>query len=85
MKEESYCVRTYNYEDRVKLIEFLESNGFSYDEDRVIDRQDVLDSTLPLIINLKKKRFFRVGNVTCAAAMASSGCIISDKEFYSHF
>ena len=81
MKEKSYCVRTFSYEDRARLVEFLETEGFSCDA----DRQDVLDSVLPLVIDMKKKRFFRIGNVTCAAAAASGGCIINDKEFYSRF
>ena len=82
MKKKSYCVRTYSHEDRVRLVEFLEAKGFSYDKDRALDRQDVLDSVLPLMINLKEKSYFRVGNITCAAILASNECIISDKQFY---
>ena len=75
-------VRTYSHEDRMMLIEFLEKEGFTYAEDFSLDRSQIVDSGLPLIVELRLKQISRIGNVTCAAAAASCGIIMSDKDFY---
>ena len=63
-------------EDRVKLIEFLESEDFSCVENRTYSRQDTIESRLPLVIELDQKRIYRMDNVTGAAAAAGRrpGC-----------
>ena len=69
-------------EDRVKLIEYLESEGFSCVEDHTYSRKDTIASRLPLVIDLDQKKIYRMGNVTTAAAAASTGIIMTDRDFY---
>ena len=69
-------------EDRVKLIEFLESEGFSCVENHTYSRKDTIASRLPLVIELGQKTIYRMGNVTTAAAAASTGIIMTDRDFY---
>ena len=69
-------------EDRVKLVEFLESEGFSCVENRSYSRKDTIESRLPLVIELDQKKIYRMGNVTTAAAAAGEGFIMTDRDFY---
>ena len=69
-------------EDRVKLVEFLESKGFSCVENRSYSRKDTIESRLPLVIELDQKKIYRMGNVTTAAAAAGTGIIMTDRDFY---
>lgn len=69
-------------EDRVKLIEYLESEGFSCVENQSYSRQDTIESRLPLVIELEQKKIYRMGNVTSAAAAAGTGIIMTDRDFY---
>ena len=79
---ESLYVRTFSRRFRVELVEFLEAQGFCIDESTSLNRLDTVDSELPLSIDLKGKRFSRLGNVTSAAAAAGCGIIMSDMDFY---
>ena len=72
-------------EDRVKLILFLESEGFFCIEDDVYSRQGTLESRLPLVIDMRDKSISHMGHVTCAAAAASSGWLIREAEFYERY
>ena len=72
-------------EDRKKLIETLEVDGYKLDEEFPLTRQDVLESNLPVVVNSEKKVYSRMGNVTSAAAAAQSGKVIKLSEFYSDF
>ena len=69
-------------EDRIKLIEFLESEGFYCLNNQSYSRQATIDSGFPLVIEMKEKYIYHLGNVTCSAAAAGSGIIMSDKNFY---
>lgn len=75
-------VRTFDKEDRIKLIEFLESRGFWCIEDNIRCRTDIVESVLPLVINLNEKNISCMGNTTCAAAAASQKIIINSALFY---
>ena len=75
-------VHPFTEEDRIKLIEFLESEGFDCVEDRSYSRQDTIASRLPLVIELDQKKIYRMGNVTTAAAAAGAGIIMTDRDFY---
>ena len=72
-------------EDRKKLIETLEVDGYKLDEEFSLTRQDVLESNLPVVVNSEKKVYSRMGNVTSAAAATQSGKVIELSEFYSDF
>ena len=82
MKGLSPFVRTFGKEDRIRLIEFLESKGFLCLEDNGHSRSDTVESKLPLTIDLNRKTISRMGNVTCAAAAASQKIIINSALFY---
>ena len=75
-------VRFFSKEDRIRLIEFLEAEGFSCEESRSFSRQATIDSELPLVIERREKNIRCMGNATCAAAAAGSGIIMSDRDFY---
>ena len=78
-------VRVSDPDDRKKLIETLEGDGFTLDEEFPLTRQDVLESNLPIIVDIENKIYSRMGNVTCAAAAAQSGKVIELSEFYAHY
>ena len=65
---------------RIDLVDYLESQGFGYEG--FAGRKEVLDSFLPVVADVEKKRIGRMGNVTVAACAASSKAIMSDEEFY---
>ena len=75
-------VRPYTHEDRCMLVNYLEKEGFRCIEDASFTRQVTIESKFPLVIELKAKTISHMGNVTCAAAAAGSGIIMSDKDFY---
>ena len=75
-------VRSFDEEDRIRLIEFLESKRFLCIEDNGRSRADIVESKLPLIIDLNGKTISCMGNVTCAAAAASQKIIINSALFY---
>lgn len=74
-----YYVRTGDRAARQRMIEVLERDGFLPER---ISHQDLLESSLPLTIDLVGKRYGMMGNVTCAAAAATQGRIIDIDEFY---
>lgn len=69
-------------EDRIKLIEFLEAEGFCCVENRSYSREKTIESRLPLVVDPNRKSISHMGSVTCAAAAAQSGVIRGEKEFY---
>ena len=75
-------VRFFADEDRLKLIEFLESEGFRCIESRLHSRRRTIESVFPLVIELDRKSISEMGSVTCAAAAAQAGVIMSDRDFY---
>lgn len=75
-------VRFFSKEDRIKLIEFLESEGFACEENGSFSRQSTIDTFLPLVINVGTNRIRHMGSVTGAAAVAGSGEVMSDRDFY---
>lgn len=73
-------VRTASKEERAKLLDFLEGEGFAYDS--ATDRKDVLESRFPISLNLEDKRMASMGSVTTAAAAASAKLIKTVEEFH---
>ena len=58
-------------EKRLELINFLEQEGFTCVDNGIRNREWVIESVLPIIVDFDKKTYDRIGNVTCAAALAS--------------
>jgi hypothetical protein len=75
-------VHPHDTEARTFLIEFLEREGFKIYEGWNADRQGVIDSPLPVCVELESKEYRTMGNVTAAAAAASQHIIIGEGEFY---
>ena len=65
---------------RAEFVEFLESEGFVCNH--ILGRDDVLESFLPVLVEMKERTFRRMGNVTCAACAAQGKVIVNDEEFY---
>ena len=66
-------------EKRIRLLDFLEKEGFYYWPDHH-NRQEMAVSPFPLVICLEEKWMGHMGNVTCAAASVKFH--ISVEEFY---
>ena len=75
-------VHPFTCEVRDELIRFLEQEGFCCRADSIWTRQSILESVFPLKIGLNGKSISCLGNVTCAAAAAGSGLVMSSREFY---
>ena len=70
---------------RADFIDFLEKNGYVIDETEPRSRQIIIDDFLPIKVNTADKTYSMMGNVTCAAAVASSSkgrCFVSMEEAY---
>ena len=67
---------------RAEFIELLEKNGYVLDESEFRPRQAIIDASLPINVNTADKNYSMMGNVTCAAAVATSGSLISVEEAY---
>ena len=57
---------------RKEFLYFLEGKGY---ESYHFTREHIVNSNLPFDINLNNKKFTRVGNVTCAAAIGKDNLI----------
>ena len=75
-------IRFFEKGDRLRLIEFLESEGFYCAEDRGNSRKNTIDSIFPLVIDMDTKRIYHMGSATCSAAASGAGLIMSDRDFY---
>ena len=72
-------IRPASKEKRINLVDYLESQGFGYEG--FADRKDVLDSYLPVVANIERKKIGRMGNATMAACAATPKVVVSDDEF----
>ncbi len=66
-------------EKRLELINFLEQEGFTCVDNGIRNREWVIESVLPIVVDFDKKTYDRIGNVTCAAALASAKGIHGEK------
>jgi DNA polymerase III delta prime subunit len=78
-------VRTMVDEEREKLMEFLENEGFELDKDEFRSREVILDEGLPISIDLEEKKYRMIGNVTCAAAAVTCGVMKTADDFYAEY
>ena len=85
----SFCyVDVRDKQERQSFIEYLEKHGFKCDEDEVTTRQSTIDSRFPITVDTYHKKYGHLHNVTCSAAAATSGKIITSAEFiekYLHY
>ena len=77
-----YYVRTNGRQEREFLVKMLRSIGFSIEKDsRNLTEQDILEDILPFRVNMVSKEYGIMGNVTCAAAAASSKVLTEYDDF----
>ncbi len=81
----TYIVKEKESMFREEIVEFLEEQGYMLDETESRSRQEIIDYFLPIMINIKKKVYAMMGNVTCAAAASSTGEVHTRKEFFAAF
>ena len=67
---------------RQEVIEVLESKGYSLSNKDPRNRGEIIGGTLPIVVDEGKREYSMMGNVTCAAAASSSGCLLTSEEFY---
>ena len=77
-----YHVYTADKESRKDLVEFLEMQGYECEEDNVTTREKVLNTRLPVVVNVIDRKYSILHNVVCAAASIASNMLISEEEFY---
>ena len=77
-----YHVYTADKESRKDLVEFLEQQGYVCEEDNVTNREKVLNTRLPVVVNVIDRKYSILHNVVCAAASIASNMLISEEEFY---
>ncbi len=67
-------------EERIRILEILESDGFNPNEGYT--KAKVLESRFPLMIFLSNKSYSHLESTMGAAAIAGSGRLVTEKEFY---
>ena len=77
-----YHVYTADKESRKDLVEFLEQQGYVCEEDNVTNRDKVLNTRLPVVVNVIDRKYSMLHNIVCAAASIASNMLISEEEFY---
>ena len=77
-----YHVYTADKESRKDLVEFLELQGYVCEEDNVTNRDKVLNTRLPVVVNVIDRKYSILHNVVCAAASIASNMLMSEEEFY---
>ena len=77
-----YHVYTTDKESRNDLLEFLEMQGYECEVDNVTNRDKVLNTRLPVVVNVIDRKYSILHNVVCAAASIASNMLISEEEFY---
>ena len=77
-----YHVYTKDKESRKELLEFLELQGYVCEVDNVTNRDKVLYTRLPVVVNVIDRKYSILHNVVCAAASIASNMLISEEEFY---
>lgn len=75
-------IYTADKESRQDLVEFLEQQGYVCEEDNVTNREKVLNTRLPVVVNVIDRKYSILHNVVCAAASIASNMLISEEEFY---
>ncbi len=69
-------------EERVRLAEFLEKEGFRCGNQGPASVRDLREPGYPLTVDLNGRTVSRIGNTVCAAAAAGSGLVMGSEDFY---
>ena len=72
-------VRPTSQEERIKLIDMLEEDGYEAYE---ASYESSIETVYPLGICLSEKKYSHLHTTTSAAAACSQEIVISEKEFY---
>ena len=75
-------VQTNDPTTKLRVIADLELRGFTAENG---DMQQILESRFPLKIDMVERTYGSMGNTTCAAAAASSGCLLTVEAFYRQY
>ena len=70
---------------RLQLIEFLETKGYNVVIDNITNRDILIESKFPILVDSKNKTITMYHTVTSAAAAAGSGMLLSIEDFYKEF
>ncbi len=82
MDERRCLIDERNKEERCGIIKFLEDMGYSLEAKEQRSKKEIIDSFLPIYVDKAGKNFWMMGNVTCAAAVASSKKLLKKELFY---
>jgi len=77
-----FHVCTNDKNTRKNLVEFLENEGLVCKDKKETERDIILNSRFPLVIDTFNQQYTMLHNTVCAAAAASSKILISEEEFY---
>ena len=80
-----YYVDVRDKNERHSFILFLEKNGFKCDVSEAINRESTIDSRFPITVDIGRKKYDHMGNITCAAAAVTSKALISAEDFFIHY
>lgn len=75
-------VRPTTDEERLRIIEMLENDGYKVQADEITSRDTAIETRFPLHISFIAKEYTHLHSTVCAAAATSQGIIVSEKEFY---
>ena len=70
---------------RESLLERLKSKGYSIDTEEIRGDEVIIESILPIIVDMTGKTYRMMGNVTCAAGATAKGQVITLEEFYERY
>ena len=85
INETHYIIRTDNRSSREALIRFLEEDGYKSNEDDITNRQYVLDSIFPIVVDTQNIIYDVLHTTTSASGAVSSHSVICEDEFYVLF
>jgi hypothetical protein len=72
------------YEDRAAFINVLWDNGFEPIKMDESSLEFLATSHLPFAIDVSNRKFWGMGNVTCAAAAIEDGVVVKEGEFIEY-
>lgn len=70
---------------RLQLIEFLEAKGYNVVIDYITNKDILIESKFPIIVDSENRTIDMYHTITSAAAAASSGMLLSIEDFYKEF
>ena len=75
-------IRVNDRQTRQRLIDDLRARGFTLDP---MEQRPIPELKLPLTVDWDRKTYGAMGNITCAAAAATSGALMTVDEFYARY